>query len=201
LTIHSLALVAGLFLLAPCALVVEADAPPLAPQTPIIKISDVNGAVYTPLSQPNIKATVLLFVLPDCPISNSYAPQIKRLVADYEPKKISVFVVHVDPDVTAEAAKKHAKEYDLTCPILLDPSHLLVKHTGVTIAPEAAVVGADGKLLYRGRIDDWYVDLGKRRAEPTKRDLRDALDAILQGNAVATPRTTAFGCYLPPPRQ
>jgi peroxiredoxin len=172
-----------------------------AKQAPPAQLRDVNGAMHTPLAQPDKKATLLLFILPDCPISNSYAPEIKRIISDYEPKKVAVFVVHADPDVTANAAKKHAAEYGLTCPILLDPSHILVKQTGVTIAPEAAVLGSDGKVQYRGRIDDWYIGLGQRRAEPTQRDLRNALDAILQGKAVATPKTTAFGCYLPAPRQ
>src|SRR5262249_31807846 len=112
-------------------------------------------------------------------------------------KKVAAFIVHADPDVGAEQAKKHAGAYEFTCPVLLDPAHVLVKKTGVTIAPEVAVVGPDHKILYRGRIDDWYVTYGKRRAEPTQRDLRNALDAIVQGKTVATPTTTAIGCYLP----
>ncbi len=144
---------------------------------------------------------MLFFLLPDCPISNAYAPEIKRICADYEPKKIAAFVVHADPDVTAEQAKKHAKEYGFSCPVLLDPAHVLVKKTGVTMAPEVAVLAPDGKVLYRGRIDDLYVDYGKRRAEPTQRDLRNALDAILQGKAVPTPTTKVIGCHLPEPKK
>ena len=117
------------------------------------------------------KAVVLFFLLPDCPISNAYAPEIKRICADYEPKKITLFVVHADPDVDAERAKKHAKDYGLSCPLLLDPTHLLVKKTGVAMAPEVAVLSPDAKVLYRGRIDDVHVDYGKRRAEPSQRDL------------------------------
>jgi hypothetical protein len=68
------------------------------------------------------------------------------------------------------------------------------------MAPEVAVVGQDGKVLYRGRIDDMNIDYGKRRAEPTQRDLRNALDAILQGKAVPTPTTKVIGCDLPEPK-
>ena len=110
------------------------------------------------------KASLLLFLLPDCPVSNAYAPEIKRICSDYEPRGVGVFVVHADPDLTAEEAKKHAQEYQLPCPVLLDPTHVLVKWTGATMAPEAAVVGPDGKVLYLGRIDDLFVDYGKRRA-------------------------------------
>jgi len=165
-----------------------------------IPFKDGDGRTHTPLSPVDKKATVFLFLLPDCPISNAYAPEIKRIAADYEAKKIAVFVVHADPDVTAEQARKHAKAFGLTCPVLLDPTHVLVKASGATMAPEAAVIGPDRSVLYRGRIDDWYADYGKRRGEPTQRDLRNALDAILQGKTVATPLTKVIGCYLPEPK-
>jgi peroxiredoxin len=173
----------------------------LAAQPADDQLRDVDGQTHKPLSLKDKKATVLFFLLPDCPISNAYAPTIKRICADYESKKIAAFVVHADPDVTAERAKKHAKEYGLPCPVLLDPAHVLVKKTGATRAPEVAVLGPDQKVLYRGRIDNWYADYGKRRGEPTQHDLRNALDAILAGKAVATPTTEVIGCFLPEAKQ
>src|SRR2546423_532357 len=124
-----------------------------ADRQPPLKFTDVTGKVHTPLASPGHKASVLFFLLPDCPISNAYAPEIKRICADYEKKKVAAFIVHADPDVSADDAKKHAKEYGLSCPVLRDPSHVLVKRAGVTVAPEVAVLGSDGKVLYRGRID------------------------------------------------
>src|SRR5262245_29666548 len=162
---------------------------------------DVQGRTHTPLSQPGKKATALFFLLPDCPISNAYAPEIRRLCADYEPRQVAAFIVHADPDLSAEDAARHAREYGLPCPILRDPTHLSVKRTGVTVAPEVAVLGPNGQVLYRGRIDDLYVDFGKRRPAPTQRDLRSALDAVLQGQPVLTPTTRALGCYLPEPKK
>jgi hypothetical protein len=166
-----------------------------------IEFTDQNGRSQTPLAQPEKTATVLIFLLPDCPISNSYAPEIQRICKDYEARKVAVFVVHADPDVTAEAARKHAKAYGLACPVLRDPTHVLVKRTGVSVAPEVAVLAPDGTVCYRGRIDDWYADYGKRRAQPTQRELRDALDAILQGKKVPTATTKALGCPLPEPKK
>jgi membrane dipeptidase len=165
-----------------------------------VSFTDIDGRMHTPLSQPDKKGTIFFFVLPDCPVSNAYAPEIKRICDDYS-KKFATFVVHVDPDVTSKDAKKHAKAYGLTGPILLDPTHILVRQTEATIAPEAAVLGPNGTLLYRGRIDDLYSDVGTRRPEPTQRDLRVALDAIAVGKNVPTPRTKAVGCFLPEPRK
>ena len=160
---------------------------------------DVEGRAHTPLSRPGGKATVLFFLLPDCPVSNYYAPEIARICKEYEPRKVAAFVVHADPDVSAEDARMHAREYDLTCPVLRDPGHVLVKRAGATMAPEAAVLLPDGTVAYRGRIDDTYADYGKRRAAPTRRDLRDALDAALAGKRVPAPTTEVIGCFLPEP--
>jgi len=144
---------------------------------------------------------LLLFLLPDCPVSNAYAPEIKRICTEYDAKGVAAFVVHADPDVSAEEAKKHAQEYGLPCPVLLDPTHRLVKWTGATMAPEAAVVGPDGKVLYLGRIDDWYFDYGKRQVEAKQHDLRIALDAVLAGKPVQTPGAKPIGCHLPLAKQ
>jgi len=165
------------------------------------EFTDIDGRKQSPLGGPDRKATVLFFLLPDCPISNFYAPELKRISDEYTPKKVAAFIVHADPDVSADTARKHAKQFGLTCPVLLDPVHRLVKRTGVTMAPEVAVLTPDGKVAYRGRIDDIYVDYGKRRETPTQRDLRNALDAILQGKPIATPVTKALGCYLPEPKK
>jgi hypothetical protein len=158
---------------------------------------DLQAATDQRLDVKDAKAVVLFFLSTDCPISNYYTSEIAAIVKERTGDGVRFYVVHPDPDLNAEAAAKHAKTWKLTCPILLDGKHKLVKLTGVTITPEVAVVLPDGKLAYRGRIDDTYVDLGKRRAEPSKRDLRDALTAVLKDQPVAEPRTKAIGCYIP----
>jgi hypothetical protein len=104
--------------------------------------------------------------------------------------------VYVDSDLTAEAARKHAAAFGYRCPVLLDPRHQLVTATGVTTTPEVAVVTADGQIAYRGRIDDRYPEIGVHRQAPTRRDLREALAAVLAEKPVPTPRTTAVGCAI-----
>ncbi len=161
-----------------------------------LRVTDINGAAYTPLESHEKKAAVLLFITNDCPISNAYAPEVKRLCADYGAKGIAFFLIHVDSALSAEQAKKHAADYALECPVILDPSHVLVKAVDAHTTPEAFVISPDGKTLYRGRIDDRYLDFGKSRAEATQKDLRRALDEVLDGKPVSVPVTKAIGCFI-----
>jgi hypothetical protein len=76
-----------------------------------------------------------------------------------------------------------------------DPKLSLVKLAGATVTPEVAIyVGA--RMVYRGRIDDRYVDLGRERPAPTQRDLFEALTAIVAGKPVPHATTQAVGCYI-----
>ena len=146
------------------------------------------------------KAVVLLFVGHDCPISNGYTPEIVRLCKKYMPEKIAFCVVYADADINRDDASKHAKEFGFCCPAILDPKMVLALKVGATVKPETAVLSPKGELLYRGRIDDRYVDFGKRREQLTSHELRDALDAVLAAKLVATPRTKAIGCYIDLPK-
>ena len=74
--------------------------------------------------------------------------------------------------------------------------HSLVRRARVTITPEAAVFSAAGKLVYHGRIDNRFVELGKAMSTPTRRDLEDAIAAALDGRPQPEASAPAVGCYL-----
>jgi thiol-disulfide isomerase/thioredoxin len=163
-----------------------------------LTIPDINGIPRLPF-KPDGKASVLFFITSDCPISSSYAPEIQRICSEYGPKQVSCDLVYVDPTLTVADIKKHVLDFGYaSLPAILDSSQKLVKAAGATITPEAAIVGPSGQILYRGRIDNVYVALGKRRPEATEHDLRKALDEILSGKPVSTTQTQAIGCYIPP---
>lgn len=157
---------------------------------------DVQGASHQPLATAGQKCTLLFFVMSECPIANSYAPEINRIVAAYKDQGVRSYLIYVEDDLSADAARQHAKEHEFKLPALLDPGHHLVKFAHVSVSPEVAVLAPDNTVLYRGRIDDRVAAFGKHRITPTKRDLRSALDAILDGKPVATPVTKAIGCYI-----
>lgn len=156
---------------------------------------DIEGKSHT-AAETEAKATVWLFLSPDCPISNAYAPEIARLTADYTARGVRLNFVYAEPELETAALTAHARAYSLRSSLFRDDDGRLARACGITITPEVAVIDARGSLAYRGRIDDRFVALGRERSVVTSRDLRDALDAVLAGRPVATPRTRAIGCAM-----
>jgi len=158
-----------------------------------VSVRDVTGMVQRPLQVEDKAGSVLIFYWHDCPICNSYAPEINRLCS--AETNFAFYIVQVDPDLTPTAALKHAKDFRLLPPVLLDGKHRLVKLAGATITPEAVVFGKNKIVLYRGRIDNLYPSLNQRRAEATEHDLQDALDAITAGKPIKA-QWPAVGCSI-----
>jgi hypothetical protein len=162
-----------------------------------LRVLDVNDVPHAPLQNTGQVATVFFFITHDCPISNGYGPEINRIVSEYSPRRVAFSVVYVDPELPPTEARKHTQEFGFKCPALLDRKHKLVKVAQATITPEAAILTPAGKLLYHGRIDDLFADYGKRRERATRRDLREALEAVLNQRPVPNPVSQAVGCHIP----
>lgn len=142
------------------------------------------------------KVTVRVFLSPDCPISNAYAPELKRLQQRYAPQGVAFDAVYVGDNKAA--MREHAAQFDLTgYRVVPDTKQVAARRAGVRVTPEVAVFDAKNQLRYRGRIDDRFAAPGVRRATVQEASLRVAVDALLAGKAVKTPRTRAVGCLLP----
>lgn len=158
-------------------------------------ITDIAGKRY-PLADKNQTATVLVFIAHDCPICNFYAPEINRLTLDYGQRKVRFFVVYAER-LSVQEARDHARAFGFRVPLVRDSNFRLSHVLGAQVTPEAAVLSPEGRRLYLGRIDNRFADFGKKRARATQRDLREALDAVLKGEPVPHPKTTAVGCFIP----
>ena len=142
------------------------------------------------------RVTVLLFIDPECPVSNFYAPEMTRLWETYAPRGVAFRGIHSEPVVTAEQAERHATEFRLGFPVLVDDRQALARRYEIGKVPTAVVLSAGDTLLYRGRIDDRYSPDGKRRDEPRTRDLEEAVKAALEGRPPPVAETTPYGCPL-----
>jgi peroxiredoxin len=142
--------------LAGCALSLTAEDTPAVSLGRVaqFELKDVQGKTHTQKSWAAAPAIVHLFLGTECPVANGYAPEMSRLAKQFAERGVVFVGVHCDPDVTAMLAAQHAREYQLTFPILLDPKQTLAKPAGVHTMSAAVVLSPDGEVVYRGRIDD-----------------------------------------------
>lgn len=159
---------------------------------------DIDGRTMTPFA-PAGKAHVLFFVASDCPVSNSYAPEIQRVCKAYESKGVACSLAYEDVTIDGSAVRKHMDAFAYrNLPATIDASRTLASRAKVSVTPSAVVIDSRGQIRYRGRINNQYASLGKPRQHVTVHDLTDALDAMVAGNSVARAETEAIGCFIAP---
>jgi thiol-disulfide isomerase/thioredoxin len=156
---------------------------------------DLAGKSFDPFQSAGGKIVVLIFVRTDCPVSNRYAPTVQRLSEEHS-SKAAFWLVYPSKAETAELIRKHGREYGYKIPALRDPQHVLVKESHAEITPEVAVFDAARKLVYHGRIDNLYEDIGRARTTATTHELEDAISAALSGKSLTADSAHAVGCYI-----
>ncbi len=157
-----------------------------------LALTGLDGRTVQPLSS---KISVFIFTRTDCPISNRYAPEIRRIYDRFAAQGASIWLVYVNPAESTASIREHLREYAYPESALLDPRHQLVRLTGARSTPEAAVFSS-GKLVYRGRIDDRYTGLGQMRPAANTHDLEQVLDALVAGKRLEFRETRAIGCFI-----
>lgn len=134
--------------------------------------------------------TVVTFVSVQCPISNDYNERMKAIYADYK-GKVSFLFVNSNATEPAKAVAEHAKEVGFAFPVYKDVGNVVADRFGASVTPETYVIDKTGTIAYHGYIDDQ-----RNPARVTTQGLRNAMDAVKAGKAVAQAETKAFGCTL-----
>jgi len=168
-----------------------------------LTILDTEGVPHALRPNHDRAALVVVFLGTECPIANGCIPELNRQFAELVEvdSHVAFFGVISDRSVTRAAAGRHATQFKIKFPVLFDASGELAEALKPTHTPEAFVIDRDGRLAYRGRIDDLYADLGKKRAGASRHDLAKALADVLAARPVATPRTEPVGCLYEPVRE
>jgi thiol-disulfide isomerase/thioredoxin len=143
------------------------------------------------------KLAVVVVSCNHCPYVVAYEPRLVALANEYGARGVAFLAVNANdatryPDDGMQAMKQRAKERAFPFPYVRDDSQAFVRALGARFTPELYVFDPAGKLRYQGRIDDNHRDA----ARVTSHDLRNALDALLAGDAPPVTQTTAFGCSV-----
>ncbi len=156
---------------------------------------DLDGHAVNPLAASSGKVVVLVFVRRDCPVSSRYAPVIQQISKQYA-GSANFWLVYPDKTDSPQAIRGYLADYGYHLPAVRDPNRALVKLARVQITPEVAVFDRNRRLVYDGRIDDWYVDLSRARPAPTTHELEDAIRAAAAGKSVIPSEVRGVGCYI-----
>src|SRR5277367_87175 len=90
-------------------------------------LRDTQGAMHTPAEWSAAKAVVVYFTTTDCPIANSYVPEMNRIHDVYAPRGVAFFAVQTDLTIPEADVIKYARDFRYAYPLLLDPQQLIVR--------------------------------------------------------------------------
>lgn len=135
--------------------------------------------------------TVVGFISVQCPISNDYNDRMTAVFNDYSKKGVKFLFLNANATEPAAAVADHAKSAGFSFPVYKDADNKVADRFGAQVTPEMFVMDKSGTIVYHGYIDD-----ARNPARTTNQGLRNALDAVLAGKAVAQQETKAFGCTI-----
>jgi peroxiredoxin len=141
------------------------------------------------------KALVVAFLGTQCPLAKAYSTRLNELAQDYAPKGIRVVGVNSNRQDSLKEIGAFVQRQAIAFPMLKDPGNRFADRVGAERTPEVFVFDTQGKVRYWGRVDDAY-GIGYAKDEPTRHDLREAIDDLVAGREVAVATTRSVGCLI-----
>ena len=171
----------------------RAAGPQIGAAAPDFTLTTVDGKTFSLAEQAKShKAVVVMFIATKCPYSNAYNDRMRDMAASFAAKGIVFAGINSNKTEPSEEVVDHAKKHGFSFPLMKDPNNKVADLYDARHTPEIFVVDPDGKLRYHGRIDENYEDPAGVKSP----DLKNALEALLAGKAVAQAETKAFGCTI-----
>ena len=113
----------------------------------------------------------------------------------YAPAGVRVLAINPNAHASAAEVAEFAAQFDLRFPILRDVRGRVADQLGATRQLEIFLLDRDRRVRYHGRIDDQY-EPGRRRSEPSRHDLVEAIEELLNGQSVSVDETPVAGCFI-----
>jgi peroxiredoxin len=172
---------------------------PLGTKAPDFSLPDtVSGKTVSLEDVQTDKGLVVMFLCNHCPYVIHVNPEIVRLSKEYMDKGIGFVGISSNdaekyPEDAPDKMKEVAEQLGYPFPYLYDETQEVARIYDAACTPDFYVFDKDLKLVYRGRIDD---SRPKNDHPLTGKDLRDALDAVLAGEAVSEVQYPSGGCNI-----
>lgn len=144
------------------------------------------------------KATVIMFICNHCPYVKHVNAQLVQLANDYVSKGIAFIAISSNdvvnyPQDAPDLMKENAKTEKYPFPYLYDETQEIAKAYHAACTPDFSIFDKDLLCVYRGQLDD---SRPKIDSVPDGKDIRAALDNILNGSPVAEKQVPSLGCNI-----
>jgi hypothetical protein len=162
---------------------------------PPIRLRDTAGTEWSLSAAESGRATVVVFLNFNCPVSNQCVPVISGL-ADRFGKEGVTFVAVVCDAADAVEVDRLAAESKIACRVFFDPDKVAAAHFRATTTPQVFVLDRNRVLRYEGLVNNLYTSRLVRQPKADAEYLADAIAAVVAGQDVAIKETTPIGCPL-----
>jgi peroxiredoxin len=147
-------------------------------------LKSATGQTYR-LSDYADKIVVLEWWNQDCPVTRKYIPTMKKLAAEHAARGVTWLAIDSSHYQTAEKDREFAAQHGITYPILMDTGGGVGRAYGARTTPHMFVIN-QGTVVYDGAIE----------SKEGRNYVRQALAAVLAGEAVPLSSTQPFGCSV-----
>ena len=143
------------------------------------------------------KPSLIMFICNHCPYVIHYHHEIQRLANDYAEILNMVAISSNDienyPQDGPDKMSELWKDLGLSFPYLFDSTQEIAKKYKAECTPEFYLFNSSQQLVYRGRLDESSPNSG---IEPTGKDLRDAIDNLIDGKEINSNQLPSMGCNI-----
>lgn len=170
---------------------------PLGTKLPAFSLPDVVSGQTVSFSDFAGKPLLVMFICRHCPYVKHVQNELAKIGKNYAGKigivAISANDIQAYPEDTPDSLKQQAEEVGFSFPYLYDETQEVAKAFTAACTPDLFLFDNDGKLVYRGQLDDSRPDSG---IPVTGQDLRAAIDALLSGQSVSNDQKPSIGCGI-----
>ncbi|NNE58575.1 MAG: redoxin domain-containing protein [Hellea sp.] len=157
---------------------------------------DQNGDAHELYYYEDAPAIVLMVQGNGCPIVRNIWADLKNIREEYSSKGVRFYMLNANVQDDRSEIKKEAEEYGIDIPVLKDETQLIAASLGVNRTAEVFVIDPSSwEIIYRGPVND-RLGYERQKREPDENYLADTLDAMMAGQAIATPTRPTKGCLV-----
>ena len=172
---------------------------PLGTPVPPFALADVSSGKMVTLDDFVGKSALLvMFVCNHCPYVVHVMGELGRLGRDYLPRGVGVLAINANSEVSHPEdgpanMRALAEREGWAFPFVFDRTQSVARSFDAACTPDFFVFDRARTLVYRGQLDD---SRPRNGVPVTGRDLRAALDAVLEGTPVAAEQRPSIGCNI-----